>query len=115
MPAGRDPRNRGPRPADNRPMTASATRPGRRTMSAAEAVLWSHLRDRRLEGWRFLRRTPAAGLVTFVCPDAAVTIQLAAEPGPLAFTSHEVLAQTESVLQAILLALRTALARQRNN
>ena len=37
------------------------------------------------------------------------------ETGPLRFTSYEVLVATEAVLPAILLALRTALARRRTN
>ena len=93
-------------------MTVSASRRrGRRAMSAAEALLWTHLRDRRLEGWRFVRRTDPGGSLGFVCPDATVTVQLTSDPGPLAFTSREVLCRTEAVLQAILLALRTALDR----
>ena len=105
-------------------MTSGTPRPrGRpRTLSAAEALLWAHLRDRGLEGWRFFRRTPSSPVgpaATFVCPDASVSIEIDADPdtdtGPLRFTSYEVLVATESVLQAILLALRTALARRRTN
>ena len=104
-------------------MNSSPIRPrGRpRTLSAAESLLWSHLRDGRLEGWRFYLRRPASDGTgaSFLCPDAAISIHVdarsEADPDPLTFTSFEVLATTESVLQAILLALRTALFRRRMN
>ena len=106
-----------------------------RTLSAAEALLWAHLRSRKLEGWRFFRRTPSSSssspdgpATTFVCPDASVSIEVDAssssldsssdshsDNGPLTFTSFEVLATTEAVLSAILVALRTALSRRRTN
>jgi hypothetical protein len=99
-------------------MPPGSTRPrGRpRTLSAAEALLWDHLRERRLEGWRFLRRPgDSTCAATFFCPDANVTVVVDADSGPVSFTSLEVLAATEAVLQAILLALRTALARRHAN
>jgi very-short-patch-repair endonuclease len=113
-------------------MIPGSTRPRRpRTLSAAEALLWSHLRDRSLEGWVFFRRSPASAngpATTFVCPDAGVSVQVdtwasadttdrppEAGAGTLTFTSFEVLATTEAVLSAILVALRTALMRRRTN
>jgi very-short-patch-repair endonuclease len=111
-------------------MPSGSTRPRRRprTLSAAEALLWSHLRSEQLEGWRFFRRTPASSSLdgpstTFVCPDASIAVQVDADPDPdastdagaITFTSFEVLATTEAVLSAILVALRTALARRRTN
>jgi very-short-patch-repair endonuclease len=120
------PRNHLPRPADNPPMTPGSTRPRRpRTLSAAEALLWSHLRSQGLEGWLFALRTSHSDSLptTFVCADARVTVQIdgdpdadaSADPGCLRFSSFEVLVATEAVLQAILLALRTALTRRRTN
>ena len=114
-------------------MPPGSTRPrGRpRTLSAAEALLWSHLRSHQLEGWVFFRRSSASAdgpAATFVCPDAGVSVQVdtwaspdtshhpsEAGAGPLTFTSFEVLATTEAVLSAILVALRTALTRRRTN
>jgi very-short-patch-repair endonuclease len=118
-------------------MPPGSTRPrGRpRTLSAAEALLWSHLRSQGLEGWIFFRRSSASAdgpAATFVCPDAGVSVQVdtsfdtwasadttdrppEAGAGPLTFTSFEVLATTEAVLSAILVALRTALTRRRTN
>jgi very-short-patch-repair endonuclease len=125
-------RNQTAHPADNPAMPPGSTRSrGRpRTLSAAEALLWSHLRSQQLEGWRFFRRTPSSSAgpaTTFVCPDASLSIEVDAssstsasadnhsDNGPLTFTSFEVLATTEAVLSAILVALRTALARRRTN
>jgi very-short-patch-repair endonuclease len=115
-------------------MTPGSTRPRRpRTLSAAEALLWSHLRSHQLEGWVFFRRSSASAdgpAATFVCPDAGISVQVdtsldtssdtsdhppEARAAPLTFTSFEVLATTEAVLSAILVALRTGLARRRTN
>lgn len=114
-------------------MPPGSTRPRRRprTLSAAETLLWAHLRSQKLEGWRFFRRIPSSSdgpATTFVCPDASVSIEVDAsscssdssadshsDNGPLIFTSFEVLATTEAVLSAILVALRTSLTRRRTN
>ena len=122
-------RNHLPRPADNPPMIPGSTRPRRpRTLSAAEALLWSHLRAQGLEGWRFSLRTPhpptarltpsSALTPASPCRSTATPTRMPATtptPARLRFTSFEVLVATEAVLQAILLALRTALTRRRTN
>ena len=92
----------------------------------AEQRLWHHLRNRRLQGWKF-RRQNEIGLyvVDFVCPDAGLIVELDGgqhgdqliydeartrkleEQGyrVLRFWNNEVLTNTESVLEVILEAL----------
>jgi very-short-patch-repair endonuclease len=92
----------------------------------AEQLLWYHLRNRCLQGWKF-RRQNEIGLyvVDFVCPDAGLIVELdggqhgdqpiydeaqtrkLGEEGyrVLRFWNNEVLTNTESVLEVILEAL----------
>ena len=92
----------------------------------AEQRLWHHLRNRRLQGWKF-RRQNEIGLyvVDFVCPDAGLIVELDGgqhgdqliydeartrkleEEGyrVLRFWNNEVLTNTESVPEVILEAL----------
>ena len=43
----------------------------------AESRLWDMVRDRRLDGWKFRRESPLAGLtVDFYCPDLKLVIEL---------------------------------------
>ncbi|WP_211259128.1 endonuclease domain-containing protein [Dyella japonica] len=92
----------------------------------AEQLLWHHLRNRRLQGWKF-RRQNEIGLyvVDFVCPDAGLVLELDGgqhgdqliydeartrkleEQGyrVLRFWNNDVLTNTESVLEVILEAL----------
>jgi very-short-patch-repair endonuclease len=92
----------------------------------AEQLLWYHLRNRRLQGWKF-RHQNEIGLyvVDFVCPDAGLIVELdggqhgdqliydeartrkLGEEGyrVLRFWNNEVLTNTESVLEVILEAL----------
>ena len=94
----------------------------------AEAMLWSHLRDRRLGGHKF-RRQKAIGayFADFVCMDAMLVIEVdggqhadaaaydekrskAIEANGfrvLRFWSNQVLAETAAVLEQILGALTT--------
>ena len=46
-------------------------------MTMAETRLWSMLRDRRFEGWKFRRQTPVAGFVPdFFCPELKLVVEL---------------------------------------
>ena len=43
----------------------------------AERLLWNRLRNRRLEGWRFLRQKVIGNaIVDFVCPKAKLIIEV---------------------------------------
>lgn len=49
----------------------------RRDQTDAEALLWSRLRDRRLDGWKFRRQAPVDRyIVDFLCVDAKLVIEL---------------------------------------
>jgi len=99
----------------------------RRNPSDAEIRLWSHLRGRRLDGYRFRRQHPIGPfIVDFVCTEQRLVIEadggqhsenvaaderrtkwLAARGWRVVrFWNNDILARTESVLQAILAALR---------
>ena len=46
-------------------------------MTLAETRLWSLLRNRRFEGWKFRRQTPVAGFIPdFFCPELKLVIEL---------------------------------------
>ncbi|HDQ99768.1 MAG TPA: endonuclease domain-containing protein [candidate division WOR-3 bacterium] len=98
----------------------------RRRSTDAERLLWSKLRDRRLAGAHFRRQHPVGPFVVdFCCLDARLIIevdggehsvrvrqdqnrdQFLAGRGfrVLRFWNHEVLRQTEAILQAIAAAL----------
>lgn len=98
----------------------------RRRSLLAAAVLWSHLRGRRLAGFHFRRQHAIRPfLLDFFCPKQRLAIQLdggrtldrAATAGDirdqlatrgitvLNFPSHQVLRETEAVLVAITFAL----------
>jgi adenine-specific DNA-methyltransferase len=58
------------------PITIAQARALRRNATEAEQVLWSHVRDRRLAGWRFRRQHPLGEFILdFFCP----ALRLAAE------------------------------------
>ncbi|WP_267224971.1 endonuclease domain-containing protein [Dyella silvae] len=43
----------------------------------AEQLLWHHLRNRRLQGWKFRRQHEIGRyIVDFVCPDAGLIVEL---------------------------------------
>jgi very-short-patch-repair endonuclease len=49
----------------------------RKDQTDVEALLWSRLRDRRLEGWKFRRQAPVDRyVVDFLCVDAKLVIEL---------------------------------------
>lgn len=49
----------------------------RRDQTDAEALLWSRLRDRRLDGWKFRWQAPVDRyIVDFLCVDAKLVIEL---------------------------------------
>jgi very-short-patch-repair endonuclease len=108
------------------PKKTTLARRLRTSMTDAERVLWSHLRDRRLIGFKFRRQVPIAGFVAdFACVDASLVIEV--DGGQhlehaewdrrrtlalgkegyrvLRFWNDDVLARTRDVLEAIRLAL----------
>jgi very-short-patch-repair endonuclease len=57
--------------------TVSFCRRLRKTMSKAEAVLWGHLRGRRMKGLRFRRQHPIGPFVAdFACVKARLVIEV---------------------------------------
>ncbi len=49
----------------------------RREQTGAERTLWSHLRDRRLQGAKFRRQHPIGPfIVDFYCPERALVVEL---------------------------------------
>ena len=49
----------------------------RRRQTSPERLLWSKLRDRRLDGWKFRRQMPIGRyIVDFCCPDAWLIIEV---------------------------------------
>jgi very-short-patch-repair endonuclease len=94
----------------------------RRRSTDAAALLWSHLRGRRLAGFKFRRQhTCRPFLLDFFCPKLRLAIQLDSRKHldladdllaargitVLRFPSHQVLRETEAVLVAIAFALST--------
>jgi len=92
----------------------------------AEQLLWYHLRNQRLQGWKFRRQHEIGPYIAdFLCPDAGLIVELDGgqhgeqmaydeartrklqEEGyrVLRFWNNEVLKNTDSVLEAILEAL----------
>ena len=60
----------------DRPLLLAARRL-RREMTAAEQLLWAHLRAGQLGGWRFRRQHPVDRFVLdFYCPAARLAIEL---------------------------------------
>jgi oxygen-independent coproporphyrinogen-3 oxidase len=113
---------------DKRSKIANA-RALRRGSTDAERLLWRHLRNRLLEGYRFRRQCPLGRyIVDFVCLEAQLIVELdgghhlqqmasdeersayLARGGlrVLRFWNDDVLLRTEAVLGEILLALRQA-------
>jgi very-short-patch-repair endonuclease len=49
----------------------------RRTETSAEAVLWSELRNRQMDGWKFKRQVPFGNyILDFFCYDARLAIEV---------------------------------------
>lgn len=100
----------------------------RRASTDAEARLWYHLRNRRLFGFKFRQQAPIGRHVAdFACQQARLVIELdggqhadsaadaartaaieAAGYQILRFWNHDVLANTEGVLEEIARTLRLA-------
>ena len=109
----------------------------RKAQTDAETLLWSHLRDRRFQGLKFRRQRPIGPyFADFACIEIGLVIEVDGgqhgeqveydvrraavmkENGfqTLRFWNHEVLGQTEAVLEKILAtaaALTPALSRKR--
>lgn len=100
----------------------------RRNMTDAESKLWYHLRGHRLQGYKFKRQTPIGPfIVDFVCMEHGLVIEVDGGQHQenagydearsawldrqgfevLRFWNHEVMGNTEAVLETILSALRT--------
>ncbi len=98
----------------------------RRNATDAERLLWWHLRDRRLAGFKFRRQVVIGRYIAdFVCPEAKLIVE--ADGGQhqsqsdkdalrtvelerlgyrvLRFWNHQILQETEAVLEGIRLAL----------
>src|SRR6185312_7813563 len=102
----------------------SRTRALRRNSTDAERWLWRHLRNRNLGGLKFRRQVPLGSCIAdFVCMEQRLVIELdggqhlesesdeartrALQRGgfrALRFWNHDVLMQTDAVLEAILRA-----------
>ena len=108
-------------------MASSVARALRRNPTDAEQRLWSRLRRRQLDGWRFRRQAPLGPyVVDFACPAARLVIEVDGDQHSwraeqdaartswpeangfqvLRFWNDEVLASTDGVLQTIRRALR---------
>jgi very-short-patch-repair endonuclease len=98
----------------------------RRSQTDAERVLWFRLRDRRLGGWKFKRQVPIDRFVVdFLCADAKLIVEIdggqhdqnrdrdADRTGVLEamgyfvlrFWNHDVLRNTEGVIEEIVSTL----------
>ncbi|HVA13484.1 MAG TPA: endonuclease domain-containing protein [Stellaceae bacterium] len=105
-------------------MASTFARKLRATPTDAEIRLWSRLRRKQLDGFRFRRQQPIGRyVVDFFCPEAKLIIEIDggqhADEDPartdwlgsrgyrlIRFWNNEVLANTEGVLLMILNALR---------
>ncbi len=106
-------------------MASKSARSLRLTPTDAEIRLWSRLRRKQLEGFRFRRQQPIGKyVVDFFCPDAKLIVEVdggqhadesrartnwleARGYRIIRFWNNDVLANTDGVLQEILTVLRT--------
>ncbi len=52
----------------------------RKRMTPAEKLLWARVRNRRLDGWKFLRQHPIGSyIVDFYCHEARLVVELEGE------------------------------------
>ena len=67
----------------------------------AERLLWGHLRDRRLAGFKFRRQTPRSGfIVDFVCVERGLAVELdGSQHGEAAAVAYD--ARRTTVLNAV--------------
>ena len=107
----------------------------RSTMTRAEYILWSHLRNRRLQGLKFRRQQPVPPYIAdFACVDAMLIVELdgsqhleqARYDGQrdeflkkkgfrvLRFWNNQALAETDLVLEEILNVARARILEHRN-
>jgi very-short-patch-repair endonuclease len=103
-------------------MSSNHARALRQRMTDAERLLWRHLRDRSLGGWKFRRQYPVGSyVVDFICLEKNVVVEVDGGQHAeneeldlqrsaylnkmgyrvLRFWSNEVLQETEAVLTAI--------------
>jgi very-short-patch-repair endonuclease len=103
-------------------MTRQLAKALRKRMTDAERLLWRHLRNRELGGWKFKRQYPVGSfIVDFICPEKNIVIEVDGgqhaeneeldiqrsaylnEMGyrVLRFWNNQVLQETEAVLEAI--------------
>ena len=108
-------------------MASHRARQLRKTATMAEVRLWSHLRRKQLDGFRFRRQHPLGSfIVDFFCPEARLVIEVdggqhtednahdfartewleARGYRVVRFWNSDVLSKTEDVLVAVLDALR---------
>jgi len=107
-------------------VTNQRARALRRRMTDAERLLWRHLRNRELGGWKFRRQYPVGPfIVDFICVEKNVVIEVDGGQHAenealdlkrsaylnkmgyrvLRFWNNEVLQETEAVLEAIFATL----------
>ena len=107
-------------------MSKQSARALRKRMTDAERVLWRHLRNRELDGWKFRRQYPVGSfIVDFICVEKNLVIEV--DGGPHAeneeqdiqrssylnrmgyrvfrFWNNQVIQETEGVLEANLAIL----------
>ena len=103
-------------------MPSQSARALRKRMTDAERLLWRHLRNRELGGWKFRRQYPVGPfIVDFICVEKNVVIEVDGGQHAeneeldtqrsaylnkmgyrvLRFWNNEVLQETEAVLEAI--------------
>ena len=103
-------------------MTSQRARALRQRMTDAERLLWRHLRNRELGGWKFRRQYPVGSfIVDFICLEKNVVIEVDGGQHAenealdiqrsaylnktgyrvLRFWNNQVLQETEAVLEAI--------------
>jgi very-short-patch-repair endonuclease len=119
-----------PLPPAPRTAERDPARVRRGTMTDAELLLWSHLRDAQLEGCRFRRMFPIGRyIVDFACLERRVVVEIGGGPAPryetlaghqrdaylaaggfhlLRFPDEAVLADPDAVRAAVAAALRRA-------
>lgn len=132
------PKERGMEPSDNEGYITDVTgnyhllkdfaKANRKNPTPAEAALWSELRNRNLEGYKFRRQHPVAGFIPdFICLDAKLIVEVDGGYHSeheqqqydeartawlkehhytlLRFTNEEVMSDIQSVIQKIKLSL----------
>jgi very-short-patch-repair endonuclease len=117
-----------PKPSPERRGLTGVARKLRRESTEAETRLWHHLRNRRLLGFKFRRQHPVGGHVAdFLCEETRLIVEVdggqhadspadavrtatleAAGYHVLRFWNHDVLGNTDGVLEEIARTLRVA-------